>query len=208
MFGITHYEMFLIAGIILNLTPGSDTIYILSRSIAQGRRAGVYSVIGICSGIAIHTFLAAHGLTMILAQSAIAFNAVKLCGTVYLCYLGITTLLAKESVLISETAEQLPARQIYFQGFLTNVLNPKVAIFFLSFLPQFIQPQSEYGILPFLMLGGTFLATGFVWCLVLVACSSGLTAFLRRNSKAAYVMNKACGGIYLLLGAKMLTIER
>lgn len=208
MFGIVHYEMFLTAGIILNLTPGSDTLYILSRSISQGRRAGVYSVMGIVSGVAVHTLLAAFGLSVLLAQSAAAFNAVKIAGAVYLGYLGITTLLAKDGTLFSPQDHTMSRREIYLQGFWTNVLNPKVALFFLSFLPQFVDPQNDYGVLPFILLGITFFITGTIWCLLLAYFSSGVTRFLREKPHAGKVMNKACGAIYLLLGAKLLTVER
>lgn len=209
MFGIQNYEMFLLAGIILNLTPGSDTIYILSRSIAQGKKAGIYSVLGIISGVAIHTLLAALGLSAILATSAAAFMAVKIIGAVYLGYLGLTTLLAKENKLISLTdSTHITPQNIYFQGLLTNVLNPKVALFFLSFLPQFIVPSNTYGLLPFLCLGATFLITGTMWCLLLVLFSSRVTTYLRENEKAAFITNKVCGTIYLGLGVKLLTAEK
>ena len=137
MLGIEHFEMFLLAGILLNLTPGSDTIYILSRSIAQGKRAGIYSVLGISSGVAVHTTLAALGLSVILSTSALAFMAVKITGALYLGYLGLTTLLSKENKLMSLTEQVMTRKEIYLQGLLTNILNPKVALFFLSFLPQF-----------------------------------------------------------------------
>lgn len=208
MFGIVHYEMFLIAGIILNITPGSDTIYILSRSISQGRRAGIYSVLGISSGCAVHTLLAALGLSVILAQSAIAFTTVKTAGALYLGFLGVTTLLNKNSSLVSPTKDVMSNRSIYLQGLLTNILNPKVTLFFLSFMPQFINPHNSYGIVPFLLLGATFLTTGTLWCLGLVFCSSRVTVFLRQNNKAAALINKICGGIYVLLGLKLLTVER
>ncbi len=208
MFGIVHYEMFLIAGIILNITPGADTIYILSRSIAQGRTAGIYSVLGIISGCAVHTLLAALGLSVILAQSAMAFMMVKMVGALYLGYLGITTLVSKSSTLISLSENVMSPGKIYLQGLLTNVLNPKVALFFLSFLPQFIDPHNSYGIVPFVILGITFLTTGTLWCCGLVVFSSRVTEFLRHNDKASQWMNKICGGIYLLLGIKLLSVER
>ena len=163
MFGITHYETFLLAGIILNITPGSDTIYILSRSISQGRTAGFYSVLGISSGIAVHTLLAALGLSAILAQSAMAFTLVKLAGAIYLGYLGITTLRAKNNPLVLAATTAISNKDIYLQGLLTNVLNPKVALFFLSLLPQFIDQQNSYGIVPFILLGVTFIVTGTLW---------------------------------------------
>ncbi|MBP2664159.1 MAG: Lysine exporter protein [Firmicutes bacterium] len=208
MFGIVHYEMFLLAGIILNLTPGPDTIYVLSRSISQGRRAGIYSALGISSGGLVHTLLAALGLSVILAQSYFVFTIVKIAGAFYLAYLGITTLLAKNSTLVSPNGEVMSNQELYLQGLLTSVLNPKVALFFLSFLPQFIVLENSYGILPFILLGVTFVTTGTLWCLLLVFFSSGMTNFLRQRSRATHMMNKVCGGIYLLLGVKILTAER
>jgi threonine/homoserine/homoserine lactone efflux protein len=200
--------MFLIAGLILNITPGSDTIYILSRSISQGRRAGIYSVFGIISGCAVHTLLAALGLSVLLTQSPLAFIVLKMAGALYLGYLGFTTLLAKNNTLASPTEGIMSNQDIYLQGLLTNILNPKVALFFLSFLPQFIDPHNSYGIVPFILLGVTFLTTGTLWCLSLVFFSTNVTGFLRQNNKVSNMMNKICGGIYLLLGIKLLTVER
>ncbi len=209
MLGIQNYEMFLLAGIILNITPGSDTIYILSRSIAQGRKAGIYSVLGIITGVAAHTILAALGLSAILATSATAFMAVKMIGAIYLGYLGLTTLLTKENDLISLTDNTpMTQKKIYFQGLLTNVLNPKVALFFLSFLPQFIAPSNAYGLLPFIFLGITFLITGTIWCVMLVLFSSRVTAYLRKSEMASLITNKFCGVIYVTLGVKLLTAEK
>lgn len=209
MVGIINYELFLAAGLILNLTPGSDTIYILSRSIAQGRKAGWYSVGGITSGCAVHTMLAALGLSVILAQSALAFTIVKTAGAIYLVYLGITTLVSRKKVFGSLNNEQcLSYRAIYWQGLLTNIFNPKVALFFLSFLPQFIDPQNSYGVVPFVFLGLTFLVTGTVWSLGLVYFAARGTTFLRRDSKISRRLNTMCGVIYLLLGGKLLTAEQ
>lgn len=208
MFGIVHYEIFLTAGFILNITPGSDTIYVLSRSISQGHKAGIYSVLGSSTGCVIHTLFAALGLSVILSQSAMTFMIVKTIGALYLCYLGITTLLAKNNSLVSIDDNVKSDKDNFLQGLITNVLNPKVALFFISFLPQFIDPQNIYGIIPFLLLGVTFITTGALWLLILVYFSSGVTAFLRQNNKAANLLNKTCGSIYLLLGAKLLTTER
>ncbi len=207
MFGIVNYEIFLFAGIILNITPGSDSIYILSRSISQGRQAGIYSVLGISSGCAVHTLLAALGLSVILSQSTVAFTLLKVTGALYLAYLGITTLFNKTDPFVSPQ-DIMTNQSIYLQGLLTNILNPKVTLFFLSFLPQFIDPHNSYGIIPFLLLGITFLTTGTLWCLCLVFFSSTVTVFLRQNSKTRTIINKFCGGIYVLLGLKLLAAER
>ena len=190
VFGISHYEMFLLAGIVLNITPGSDTLYILGRSVSQGKKAGLYSVLGISSGCAVHTLLAALGLSELLAQSAEAFMAVKIAGALYLGYLGLQLLRSKESMLAAAQPEEVSRKDIYLQGLLTNVLNPKVALFFVSFLPQFIDSQNQYGILPFMLLGVTFLTTGTLWCLFLVFCSARVTACLRQSQTMAKRLNK------------------
>lgn len=208
MFGIIHYEIFFITSILLAVAPGSDTIYLLSQSISRGRRAGIYSTLGTSAGCAIHTLLAALGLSVILSQSALAFLLVKTAGALYLCYLGVTTLLAKNNALVLPAENAKSNKTLFLQGLITDVLNPKVALFFISFLPQFIDPTNVYGILPFLLLGMTFLTLGTLWGLILVFFSSGVTAFLRQSSKTADTISKVCGGVYLLLGAKLLADER
>ncbi|EPR40865.1 Lysine exporter protein (LYSE/YGGA) [Desulfovibrio sp. X2] len=208
MTGILHFKLFLLAGILLNMTPGADTLYILGRSVAQGRRAGLLSVFGISSGVAVHTLLAALGLSVVLARSALAFQIVKTAGALYLGYLGLKALLARDGGFIPREGAAASNRTIYLQGLLTNVLNPKVALFFLAFLPQFVDPGADSGILPFLLLGATFFLTGTVWCLCLAYFSSGVTGFLRRKPRVAAVLNKACGGLFLALGARLLLTER
>ena len=141
MIGIQHYETFLLAGILLNLTPGNDTIYILSRTIAQGRKAGIMSVLGIATGSLVHTLFAAVGLSVIIAQSPVLFNIIKYAGAAYLFYIGIRMILSKSSVINLQKPEKQKYNKIYLQAVLTNVLNPKVALFFISFLPQFIDPS-------------------------------------------------------------------
>ncbi|ADK82403.1 Lysine exporter protein (LYSE/YGGA) [Sediminispirochaeta smaragdinae DSM 11293] len=207
MFGIVHYPEFIMSGIILNLIPGSDTIYILTRSIAQGRKAGFYSTLGISSGILVHTSFAALGLSAILAQSAVAFSIVSYCGALYLLFLGIRTLVSRstQALTIPEKEEKRgTAFRLYRQGFLTNLLNPKVVLFFLSFLPQFIDPHTAHGIGGFLLLGMTFLTTGTLWCLALACAASRISAGLRSNRTWGNYLQKTSGVIFILLGAKLL----
>jgi len=207
MFGIENYIVFLIAGVILNLTPGSDTIYILTRSIGQGKKAGYFSVFGIVTGGLIHTVFASFGLSIILAKSALAFSIVKYCGVTYLIYLGIKMIVDKSSIFENNDTkiERLDLKKIYRQGVLTNVLNPKVALFFLAFLPQFINPDYVQGAIPFLILGLTFMTTGTIWCLFLAYSSSLITGTLRKNNKIGKVMQKLSGLIFIGLGLKLLT---
>src|SRR5438477_628151 len=159
MFGIHDFGLFLAAGILLNLTPGPDTVYILGRSVAQGREAGVASALGICVGSIFHTCAAALGLSAILATSALAFGAIKLFGGAYLIFLGIKMILDRRKHLtLPSQFRRRTTTAAFQQGILTNVLNPKVALFFLAFLPQFIDPASNTKVLAFLMLGFTFVA--------------------------------------------------
>jgi len=148
----------------LNLTPGSDTVYILGRSVAQGRGAGVASALGICVGSIFHTCAAALGLSAILATSALAFSAIKLLGGAYLVFLGVKMLLDRRQRLSLPSNFRWRTTEAAFrQGVLTNILNPKVTLFFLAFLPQFIDPTSNSKITAFLALGLTFVTTGTTW---------------------------------------------
>lgn len=207
MYGIENYIGFVITGVLLNLTPGADTMYILTRSISQGRRAGIYSVLGISTGCLVHTTFAALGLSIILAKSALAFNLVKYAGIIYLVYLGIKMLTEKNNIFDNQSQQisKTDLFKIYRQGLLTNVLNPKVALFFLSLLPQFINPEYANGTLPFLILGATFFCTGTIWCLILAYSASFISKTLRENDKIGKLMQKVSGLVFIGLGIKLLT---
>lgn len=205
MFGITSYSIFLVSSILLNLTPGADTLYIVGNSISNGRRAGVLSALGISTGCLIHTLLAALGLSVILAQSALAFSIVKYLGAAYLIYLGIRTLLRKNSVFqVRQGREENSFKAVYLQGILTNVLNPKVALFFLAFLPQFIEPSQSFGPLPFLLLGLSFILTGTIWCVTIAVLTSVAAERVKAGLGQSGWMNKFAGLIYIGLGIHLL----
>lgn len=187
----------------MNVTPGTDTMYIVGRSISQGKKAGIYSVLGISTGALVHTFLAAIGLSAILATSAILFTVVKIIGAGYLIYLGIRMLIQKSSSFHIKDTKSMSIKKIYTQGLLTNVTNPKVALFFISFLPQFISVDNSYGPLPFILLGLTFVMTGTVWCLTVAIFASFATKKLRNNPKIEFILNKLTGVIFIGLGIKL-----
>lgn len=204
MFGITNYGAFIIAGVLLNMTPGPDTMYILGRSIAQGKKAGVLSALGIASGSLVHTLAAGFGLSVLLSKSLLAFNIVKYLGAVYLVYLGTNAIRnAKRAGDISDVRNQLSGRNIFWSGVLTNILNPKVALFFLAFLPQFINPANAGSALPFLILGATFIFTGTVWCFILALFSSAIAAKLRQNSQIKIWLERVTGSLFILLGIRL-----
>ena len=210
MFGIHHFWLFIASGILLNITPGQDTFYILGRTISQGRRAGVLSVAGICSGCLVHTLAAALGLSAILAASSQAFAIVKLVGAAYLVYLGIQMLLASRSGEKVATSRRSPSDgwTIYRQGLLTNLLNPKVALFFLAFLPQFVDEASAAKLPAFVVLGTTFIFTGTVWCLMLVWFASGISRQFQERKAAGLWLKRAGGALFVGLGLKMALEDR
>ena len=204
MFGIHDFGLFLAAGILLNLTPGPDTAYILGRSIAQGREAGIASALGICVGSIFHTCAAALGLSAILATSALAFVATKLLGGAYLIFLGIKMLLDRRKHLSLPTNFRRRTTAAAFrQGVFTNILNPKVALFFLAFLPQFIDPASNMKVWAFLSLGLTFVTTGTIWCLVLAWFASVFSERLRGNETIEQWLNRAAGALFVFLGLRL-----
>jgi threonine/homoserine/homoserine lactone efflux protein len=204
MFGIEQYEAFLLASIALNLTPGNDTIYILSRSIAQGKIAGIMSVLGIATGSLIHTTFAAVGLSIIISKSILLFNIIKYVGAAYLVFIGLKMFFSKQTRLeINNISLKEEKVKVYYQAVLTNVLNPKVALFFISFLPQFINPVYENPHISFLLLGLTFTITGTCWCFVLANFASYISNGLKRNKFLTTMLNKACGFTLLGLGIKV-----
>jgi len=207
--GIHDYALFVLAGVLLNLTPGQDSFYILGSSIGQGRRVGIASALGICSGCVVHTLAAAAGLSAILATSAAAFTIVKLAGAAYLVYLGLRYILARDHAGVGRTSATPPdAWKAYRQGVVTNVLNPKVALFFLAFLPQFIDHDSPAKIAAFVALGLTFVATGTAWCLFLAVAAASVRRFFAERPKAFVWLSRAAGALFVVLGVRLAVAER
>jgi len=208
MFGIHHFGLFVVAGILLNLTPGPDTVYILGRSIAQGRAAGIASALGISGGSIFHTTAAALGLSAILASSALAFGTIKLLGGAYLIFLGIKMILDRgREIRLRSNFRRRTKAAAFRQGVLTNVLNPKVGLFFLAFLPQFIDPSSEMKVLAFLALGFTFVATGTTWCLIIACFASAFSERLRTNETSGLWLSRAAGALFVFLGLRLARIK-
>lgn len=208
-FGIQHYVVFLGAGILLNLTPGPDTFYILARSSAEGRSVGIASALGIAAGSVFHTIAAALGLSLLLATSALAFEIVKYLGAAYLIFLGVRMLAARGTAIAGEGVRRGRGAQAAFrQGMLTNILNPKVALFFLAFLPQFIDARAAHAKLGFAALGLSFVATGLVWCMVLALAGAGIGAWLRTRPHFGLWLDRVCGGVFVALGARLALQQR
>lgn len=204
MFGTQDLWLFIVSGLLLNIAPGPDSLLIMARSAGQGFKAGAAAVLGICSGTCVHIAAAAVGLSALLATSTEAFLVIKLLGAAYLLYIGVQMLRIKTEPTESTTApEPATFAAIFRQGLLTNVLNPKVALFFLAFLPQFVAPGTENKALAFLFLGAIFNLNGMLWCLFL-AWSSALAAQKVKTSATAKLwINRLTGGIFVLLSMKL-----
>lgn len=204
MVGTHDLWAFVAASFLLWLTPGPDTMYILARSIAQGRRAGVISALGIGSGLLIHTLLAAFGLSAILATSAWAFVVVKTAGAAYLIYLGLQVLRRKAEPLGASHLSPVGNWRVYRQGVVSNTLNPKVAIFFLALLPQFVDPATGSGPMPFVFLGIIFVVGGTLWSLGQAVCAARATQTIRRNPALLRWLERLSGCVYIALGLNLL----
>ena len=206
MFGIHDLALFVVSGLLLNIMPGPDSLLIMTRSATQGWRAGSAAALGIGTGTFVHIVAAALGLSAILATSAAAFTVVKLLGAAYILYLAVGMLLSKRSDGAAAqplTIAPLPLRRIYAQGILTNVLNPKVALFFLAFVPQFIDANAPHKAIAFLLLGAIFNINGMLWCHALALFTAQARARLKPNPAVTQWLNRATGGLFVWLGVKL-----
>ncbi len=188
------------------LLPGPSTTFTLAVAVARGRTAGSATSLGIGTGSLFHAIAASLGLSALLATSAIAFALIKYVGAAYLVYLGIKLLLSRSEPSIDLTTDQSLQEggwSAYRQGLFTEVLNPKSAIFFLSFLPQFIHPAVPMAQLGLLVLGVTFASIGALWCLLLAWMAGFISQRLRRNTTARQLLNRATGAVLIALGAKL-----
>lgn len=203
--GIHNLAGFVAAALLLNLTPGQDSLYMVGQSLAHGRRAGVISVLGVHTGVLIHTAAVALGLAALLASAPEAFRAIQWLGVAYLIWLGIGLILGGHSVAAGAPERTAPdAWHLYRRGVLTNLLNPKVALFFLAFLPQFVTPAAAGSALPLLALGGVFALTGGLWGLMLTLGAHGLTRRLRRSRRAADWLQRIAGVLLIAIGVRLL----
>jgi threonine/homoserine/homoserine lactone efflux protein len=206
VFGIHDLPIFVAAGVLLNLTPGPDTTLVLGQSLRHGARGGMLAALGVAAGCCLHVSAAAIGISALLLASAAAFSAIKWLGICYLAFLGLRMLLtAGRSAAAMPQQGPAAGQGIFWQGFLTNVLNPKVALFFLAFLPQFIDPGSPDKALGFVLLGLSFTATGTAW-LVVVAVTASRSAAQLRGSVATW-LERLVGAALLAIAARLVLAE-
>jgi threonine/homoserine/homoserine lactone efflux protein len=213
MFGTQDLALFVISGLLLNLAPGPDTLLIMTRAASQGWRAGSAAALGIGCGTFVHILAAALGLSAVLATSATAFLIVKLIGAAYLLYVGLGLLLSKkksseDGAQTTIVTTRLSYRKIFLQGFLTNLLNPKVAVFFLAFVPQFIASSAPDKALAFIFLGCIFNFNGMLWCHFLAFSSAYASQKLRVNRRLSAGLNRLIGLMFVSFGLKLALANR
>jgi threonine/homoserine/homoserine lactone efflux protein len=209
LFGVTDLWLFIMAGLLLNITPGVDLLYITNRSVVQGKKAGVVAALGIGTGCIFHVLAATLGLSMILVSSSIAFTVVKYLGAAYLMYLGITTLLSLRHQERSETQSDgvLLLMSIFKQAILINVLNPKVALFFMALLPQFVSPTAPQPALSFLFLGFLFNINGTVVNVLLALLTSLMAKRLRRVNFLPRFLKGLVGTLFVTFGIRLALLD-
>ncbi|WP_431288309.1 LysE family translocator [Roseateles chitinivorans] len=232
MLGTHDLGLFIASGLLLNMTPGPDSLLIMARSATQGFRAGSAAALGIGAGTCVHILAAALGLSALLSASTAAFTVVKLLGAAYLVYLGIGMLFKRRAVedgaanradgragdlaedggreAVPTAPPAAPLRKIFAQGFLTNVLNPKVGLFFLAFVPQFISADAPSKAAAFLFLGAVFNVNGMLWCHLLAWSSAVAGARARGQGWARTLgrwLNRGIGALFLAFGVRLAMAE-
>lgn len=213
MFGIHDLALFVLSGLLLNIAPGPDSLLIATHSARSGWRAGSMAALGIGTGTCIHIAAAAFGMAALLAASAEAFAVVKSIGAAYLVYIGVKTLLAtrgKAGAVEAAPTAPLPVtrRRIFMQGFISNVFNPKVALFFLAFMPQFIDASKGHTAVAFLVLGLIFNTVGVLWCHVLALTIGFAGNRIRPSQAISRWINRTVGALFILLGLRLAVSAR
>jgi threonine/homoserine/homoserine lactone efflux protein len=196
----TLWGLFVVASVALLLTPGPAVLYIVARSVKQGRAAGLVSVLGIHLGTAVHIAAAAVGLSALIVSSAFAFAIVKYLGAAYLIWIGIRTFMAKDPPPETPAAPAEPLRRVFRDGFVVNLFNPKTAIFFLAFLPQFLDPARGALQAQILVLGLTFMGLGVMSDAMYALAAGAAGDFVRRNRRFLRWQRWFAGGSFVGLG--------
>ena len=202
---VHHLPLFIAAALLVNLTPGPDMLFVATSSVSQGRRAGVLAALGVGTGCLLHVALAALGLSALLAASAPAFLALRWVGAAYLVWMGLSMWRVRGSAAAGSDINS-PVSKVFWQGVWTNALNPKVALFFLAFLPQFIDPDADGQAVSFLLLGLLFSFGGTLVNLTVALLASGLGRRLAGAGRAAWlvpVLRRGAGLLFVALGLKL-----
>jgi threonine/homoserine/homoserine lactone efflux protein len=199
---------FLLVAVVLGFTPGPDNIFVLMQSIARGRRAGFVTIAGLCAGLCVHTAAVALGLAAVFAASETAFTVLKVVGAGYLAYLAWQALRAPASDLGEVEASAITGRSLFARGVLMNLTNPKVLLFFLAFLPQFVQPAAGPIALQVAWFGLCFIAATVVAFGTIALLAGLIGETLRRSRRAQLYLNRLCGVVFAGLAVRLLTSTR
>jgi threonine/homoserine/homoserine lactone efflux protein len=198
---------FLGVSMALTIAPGPDNIFVMTQGITRGRRPAIVTALGMCSGVSIHTTAAAFGISALFYSSVLAFNLVKYAGAAYLLYLACMTLKERSSVRLAN-ADDRPLSALFKRGFIMNVLNPKVALFFLAFLPQFVSPASGQVPLQMLLLGLIFMLQAVVIFCIIGYFSGGIGGYLLARPRIARSFDWLTAGVFASLGIRLALAER
>ncbi len=198
---------FLGASVALTLAPGPDNIFIMTQGVTRGRKPAMITALGMCSGISVHTTAAAFGISAVFYSSVIAFNVVKYAGAAYLLFLAYKTLKDRTTIKLS-LADDRPAPALFKRGFIMNVLNPKVAMFFLAFLPQFVTPSTGYFPLRMLLLGFIFMVQAVIIFCLIGYFSGTIGSVILARPKIAKYFDWLTAGVFASLGVKLALAER
>lgn len=205
----TELAIFMTAAVLLNLTPGPDMLYVLTRSVGEGRRAGIISAFAISTGILLHVTAVALGLSTLLERAPAVFTIVQTAGGLYLIWLGVRAFLRSGPIEGGDKPAPSPPAEIFRQGVLTCLLNPKVALFFLAFLPQFVDPWRGNTQAQVFFLGICFITSGTLVNLAVAVGASRLTAAVRAHGqRREKILSRLTGVVFMALGLRLLFLKR
>jgi len=199
---------FFMAAILLALAPGPDNIFVLTQSSLYGKRSGLVVMLGLCTGLVVHSFAVALGVAVIFEQSALAFSALKMAGAGYLLYLAWLAFRASATKIQEKGSGEIRLLKLYGRGIIMNITNPKVSIFFLAFLPQFAEPSRGPVWLQILMLGGLFILSTILVFGGIALLAGTIGQWVNRSGRAQKIMNRVTGIIFVALALKLATTER
>lgn len=202
-----NLTLFMAAALTLNITPGPDMLYVISRSVSEGKISGIISAFGIMAGCMVHMLAIAFGLTAFLTAVPAAYNVIKYLGAAYLVYLGIKKLFGKNNIKFEENSDRLGLKKVFLQGMLTNVLNPKVALFFLAFLPQFITP-GENARIQLILLGLMFDISGTTVNILVATFASKIGDTLKDKLQHSSIFKWLTASVFIGLGIRLAFLKR
>ncbi len=208
MLSIETSLTFFAASVLLAIAPGPDNIFVLTQSALKGKTAGLLVMLGLCTGLVVHSTAVAFGVAVIFQTSAIAFSALKIIGAAYLVYLAWQAFRATRNKIQLASDAEVQHRMLYYRGIIMNITNPKVSIFFLSFLPQFADPERGPLWIQMLLLGGLFIVATLLVFGGIAILAGTLSRWLIRSNRTQLILNRVAGTIFLGLAAKLVTSHR